>query len=788
MTLEFSGEPLADDQGRHVESLRRLNEASLSIADGLEMDAVLQKVLDAARSLTGARYGVMTTLDEAGNLEDFLASGMTGEEAQQFWAMPGGMEFFRYLEAIPGPLRLADFAENAGMVGLPEFTSPAPMSSFLMAPVLHRGNRVGNIHMAKSRPGQEFSQEDEETLVMFASQAGMVIANARRYREERRARAALETLVDTSPVGVAVFDARTGAPVSINREAGRIVDRLKEAGQTPEQLLETLVCRRADGREVSLKDWPLAEAMATGETVRAEEIVLSAPGGQRVTALLNATPIRGEGGELEFFVVTLQDMAPLEETERLRAEFLGMVSHELRTPLTSIRGAATTMQEAAQDLDAAELRQFLRIIVDQADNMRELIDDLLDVARIKTGTLPVNPEPADVGRLVDRARNTFLTGGGRNRLEIELAEGLPMVMADRRRVVQVIGNLLSNAANHSPESSAIRVGAELEGGYVTIFVADEGRGIPTEDLPHLFGKFSRGEAGDKRGDTGLGLAICKGIVEAHGGRIWAESDGPRLGARFVFTIPAVEEGNGEARAPAARNQPGVERAPGEGILVVDDDPMTLGYVRRTLSDAGYDPMVTGDVEEALALLTERRPGLVLLDMMLPGWDGIELMGHILDAADVPVVFLSGYGQAATVSRAFETGASDYIVKPFTSTELVARVRAVLGRRGSQTPAESLEPYAAGDLTIDYFARQVTVAGHPVRMTAKEYELLRLLSVNAGRVVTHDQLLRRLWGVGNRGNLPALRTLLRRLRRKLGENANHPKYIFSESRVGYRMVK
>ena len=280
--------------------------------------------------------------------------------------------------------------------------------------------------------------------------------------------------------------------------------------------------------------------LSTSETVRAEEIVIEVPDGRSVTALLNATPIRSEEGEVESVVVTIQDMTPLERMERLRAEFLGMVSHELRTPLTSIRGSAIALLDATSELDPAEMRQFLRIIVDQTDNMRDLIGDLLDVARIETGTLPVSPEPADIAALVDRARNTFLSTGGRNRLDIDLAPDLPLVLADKRRIVQVIGNLLSNAARHSPESSTVRVAAVREGVYVEVSVADEGRGIPAERLPHLFRKFSHVEADGQEDDTGLGLAICKGIVEAHEGRIRGESDGPGLGARFTFSVPAVE--------------------------------------------------------------------------------------------------------------------------------------------------------------------------------------------------------------------------------------------------------
>ena len=767
------------------ERLSRLSEASLRINESLDLDAVLQGVLDSARSLTGARYALITTMRNTGEVEDFVVSGLTAEEAQRLWEVPERMQLFSYFGAIPAPLRVPDFAAHMREMGLAALRLPVPISSFIAAPIRHRGVSVGNIHVAKDLPGLEFTREDEETLVMFASQVALVVANARRHRDERRARADLETLIDTSPVGVAVFAIETGAPVSFNREARRIVDGLRNPDQTTEQLLQVLTVRRADGRKISLEQFPLAEVLGTSETVRAEEIVMETAGGRSVTVLLNATPIRSAEGSVESVVVTMQDLTPLEELERLRAEFLGMVSHELRTPLTSIRGSATTMLDATSDLDPAEIRQFLRIIVNQADHMRDLIGSLLDVARIETGTLPVSPEPAEVAVLVDRARNNFLSAGGRNALAIDLAPDLPLVMADRRRIVQVIGNLLSNAARHSPESSPLRVAAVRDGLHVELSVIDEGRGIPADRLPHLFRKFSRVEDDDQGEDTGLGLAICEGIVEAHGGRIWAESEGPGRGARFAFTVPAVEGAAAERFQPVPNPRQEAARQP---VLVVDDDPQTLRYVRKALSDAGFDPVVTADPGEALPLVEERRPALVLLDMMLPGADGIELMRDILAVADVPVVFLSAYGREEVVARALESGAVDYIVKPFSPTELVARVRAALRRGAGSYLSEPPEPYVLGDLTIDYAERLVTLAGRPVQMTATEYQLLFDLSINAGRVVTHDQLLRRAWSPKKQGGLRALRAHLRRLRRKLGEDGSNPTYFFAEPRVGYRMVK
>ena len=311
----------------------------------------------------------------------------------------------------------------------------------------------------------------------------------------------LETLITTSPVGVVVFDAKTGAVTSINREAARIVSTLHEPDRRAEDLLGVLSYQRADGRNVAPFD--IARELIEGDTVRAEEIIIEVPDGRSVTALVNATPIRSEEGEVESVVVTLQDMTPLEELERLRAESLGMVSHELQAPLISIKGSADTLPEAASELDATEMAQFHRIIRDQSTNMRRLIGDLLDVARIETGTLPMAPEAVEAAVLVDQAKNTFLGGGGGRNLQIYLEPDLPGVMADRRRIVQVLNNLLSNAARYSPETSPITINVVREGLHVAISVTGEGRGGPVHLQghsgsargPHL-GRKRRAGAGD----------------------------------------------------------------------------------------------------------------------------------------------------------------------------------------------------------------------------------------------------------------------------------------------------
>ena len=773
-----SSDDLRRENGALRERFSALNAAILRINASLDLNTVLREAVESARRLTGASYGIITALDEAGGEFGPVFSGFTDEQQRELSAGPGKKSVFEHLCGQPGPVRDADLAGCARSLGIEpgrEFSR-----NFQYARMLHRDIHVGQLFLAKKAGGEAFTDEDEEVLALFASQAAAAAANARAHHGLRRARARLEALVETTPVGVVVFDAQSGQPVSLNREARRIMQSLDPPRRPPEQLLELIRCRRADGREITLSEFPLAQQPGGGETVRAEEIRLSVPNGRSVSTLVNSTPTQSPDGGVESAVVTLQDLAPLDEIERQRSEFLSLVSHELRGPLTSIKGSAATLLEEGEALKAAERREFSRIIVEQTTQMRGLISDLLEAGRIGAGALTVAPEPVEVAELVEPARSAFLSGGGRHGIQVDLPAGLPRVMAERRRIVQVLANLIANAARHAPESSSIRIAAERDQAHVAVSVTDEGRGVAPEQLPHLFSRQVAAKEGVPRG-RGLGLLICKGLVEAHGGRIRADSAGPGRGTTFTFTIPAAAEPGGAATGPS--DDPQLEAAGTDEpprILVVVDDPQTLRFVGDALSRAGYAPLVTGTPEEIPHLIERERPQLVLVDLLLSGGDGIALLERVPEISDQPVIFISAYGGEETVARALESGAADCIVKPVSPTELVARVRSAL-RRHVEPP-----PFAVGDLAIDYQRRRATMRGATVELTATEYALLRLLSLQAGTVVTHQTLLRRVWARHAQPKANLVRIFVRNLRRKLGDSGPRPTYIVNERGVGYRM--
>ena len=772
-------EQLARENEVLRERIRALSDATLRIGATLDVTTVLEDISHSARTLVGAQFAVIVMVNDAGQPLDVVMSGFDEEHEQRLRTWEEGVAIFKDLVSQPGPRRFSNMRAHTHSLGLPDDLIAS--NALQSVPMRHQGALVGCLILAEKEGGSAFTDEDEEVLVLLAAQAAAAVAHARAHRAERRAHADLEAVVETAPVGVVVFDAVTGRHLSTNREAKRIVQSLHPADDPPESLLGKMTVHREDGRETALSQFPFAELLRTAETVRREEIVLSVSDGRSVSVLLDATPIYNEDGATTSVVVTMQDLAPLQEIERQRAEFIGLVGHELRAPLSAVKGAAATVLGTPTDLDAVETREFFRIVDQQADHMRTLIADLLDAGRLETGTLSVTPESTEVAVLDERARTTCLAGRGDRVLQVDLPSNLPLVMADRQRIVQVLNNLFANADRHSPSPSPIRVEATRDGAYVAISVVDAGTGVAQDQLPHLFRKDSAVRTGGRRLGTGLGLAICKGLVEAHGGRIRAESAGLGEGLRITFTIPTGEVA--AANAPALVDaMPDTDHGSKSRILVVDDDPRTLRFARNALDGPDYATFVTGDASEVGPLIREHRPHLVLLDLLLPDVDGVELMADVPELGDLPVIFISAYGRDETIARALEAGAADYIVKPFSPTELIARIRAAL--RQHQAP----EPFRIGELAIDYDARRVTLGGEPLVLTATEYELLRVLSANAGRVTTYEALKRRVWEGRSHAEPALVRTFVKKLRRKLGDDPAGPAYIQNERGVGYRMPR
>jgi len=774
----------AEPQDSQTDLLSRL---ARHMGETLDVQQVLQSVISDACQLTGAKYGALGIFDEAGRITQFITHGISDEMRRHIGHLPVGKGILGLLQREPKPLRLNNLTKHPQSVGFP--ANHPKMKSFLGAPIRLGDASFGNIYLTDKAGGRPFTERDEHLLTLFSSHAAVVIRNARFHTSVAEAMRQLETIMDLSPTGVMCIEAKTQKTLIINQEAKRILGVTVKPGEVFPIGKTGIETRMPDGRKFDAHEPTMARALSRGERTIAEEMRLVFPDGHSTLVVINSTPLFNARGEVTSVVSTIMDLTPLEETERERGEFLGMVSHELKTPLTAIKGSAATALGSKRPLNPDETKELFSIIDEQADRLRDLVDNLLDMSRIESGTLSVYPEPVELSAVIKEALGQFTHSAPGRDVQVQTDGLQAWVTADKRRIVQVFTNLLTNAAKFSPDGSPIAITATQDGQAVEIAVRDVGRGIPPSKIGNLFRKFSQvhSDAKGNLGGTGLGLAICKGIVEAHGGRIWARSEGEGKGSSFSFTLPlAAAQGKTPEQEPDQTSV--TKRGERTRILALDDDPQILRLVRRVLDEAGCKPVLARGVDEFFTLLDAEQPDLFLLDMNVPGATGLDLLKRIREGSGRPVIFLTAVDSPEIKAKALKAGADDYITKPFSPIELTARIEAALRRHSMGDVLDARPPFTLGDLGINFGERRVSVSGKPVRLSATEYNILYELATNAGRVLTHDQILHRVWGPEYSGETELVRSFVRNLRSKLHDDARNPRYVLTEPQVGYRMPK
>jgi two-component system phosphate regulon sensor histidine kinase PhoR len=339
--------------------------------------------------------------------------------------------------------------------------------------------------------------------------------------EQEQSRARLEATLANLNDGVVITD-EAGTVVRLNAAASRML------GATSEEAV-------GQAFVVASRDHDLAGLLGAALALDGPRTATVAYGRDRRVLEASAQPFSGGGERLGLMV--LRDVTELRRLENVRREFVANVSHELRTPLASIRAVAETLEAGAVN-DPSVAGEFLRRIIGEVDHLVELVNELLDLARLETGRAVITVEacdPVDVlTRAVERLRPQVERAG--LELRVEASPDLPQVRVDRGRIEQVLINLVHNAVKFTPEGGEIIVGAGLRDGMLRVSVRDTGTGITAEELPRIFERFYKTDAARRSAGSGLGLAIAKHIVQAHGGTIWAEST-PGHGATFCFTVP-----------------------------------------------------------------------------------------------------------------------------------------------------------------------------------------------------------------------------------------------------------
>ena len=380
----------------------------------------------------------------------------------------------------------------------------------------------------------------------------------------------------------------------------------------------------------------------------------------------------------------------LREVSRHKDEFLAMLSHELRNPLAPIRSAAHLLGMAPDNV--ARVKQSSVIIERQVNHMTSLINDLLDVSRVNTGLVTLDKQVIDIHQVVIESleqTQPIISERG-HALSVTMPEaGDVAVLGDRKRLVQVLTNLLHNAAKYTPNGGAIELVVSHNAGMVELHVSDNGIGVDSELMPHIFELFTQEKRSSDRaqGGLGLGLALVRSLVLLHGGHVTVASEGPGGGATFSVYLQRYAQ-----RASVDLTDGVPERARGEALrlMVVDDNEDAANAIAMLLELEGHTVAVEHDPQRALERAAEFCPDACLLDIGLPGMDGYELARRLRSApatAHATLIALTGYGNKYNRETSVSAGFDHYFVKPAKTTELIA-VLATL------TPASGLHPRAA----------------------------------------------------------------------------------------------
>ncbi len=479
----------------------------------------------------GSVAGVVALLDETHHGPPQLASyGLNQKTLARLGPLIG--QAIPQMEASPlskGALRdLSQLLKQGSTAALDRF-------HIVALPLRNEGHLAGMLLLFHPSEKPQLIVDHPAVYNIITDEVGIVLQNARLFRRLVDEKHWLEAVIRHSADGILIVD-------KYQRVLGFNPALERMSGWHPEEVhgRPSVDVLRPSGPAES-QDRPLySQAGVVGASNPVEALLITREGGQVVVEANYAT-IRGDSGEVLGGVIGLRDITARKEAQELQSTFLSVISHELQTPIAIIEGYAGILSEEGLDLPRDQMREKLQAIKEESRLLSQMVENLLYASRIQAGGLELRREPVDLPSLIRRVVQRMGQISRKHDIGADLPPSFPTVIADYERVQEVITNLIDNAMKYSPKGGAIRVEGEVRSTEVVISVIDNGQGIPQEDREKVFDRFFRREGGIARvaKGTGLGLFICKSIVEAHGGRIWVDSP-PGGGSRFRFTLSRLE--------------------------------------------------------------------------------------------------------------------------------------------------------------------------------------------------------------------------------------------------------
>ncbi|HEX2922912.1 MAG TPA: GAF domain-containing protein [Chloroflexota bacterium] len=541
---------------RRAQQVTALFEIGRDISANLALSEILTSIVGKAQELLESDTSFLALLSPDGQELEMVASVGLRSEAMRTLRLKREQGLAGVVVSRGEPIIVDDYPREVIFKDPPmDAVHEEGLRSEIGVPLINGKQLLGVLYIG-NREAKRFNPEHAQLLMAFAKQATIAIQNARLYEvvvaQRERAEAGrrdLQVVIDSMPEGVVIAEGADGRISTINR-AGKLLMGIADVVQLPREAAILSPERGSglpsfftpNGSSYPWEDMPLSRSIRSGEVILGVEVVIKRPDGTHVSVLSNSAPFRDLDDKVAGAVFVFQDISKSKEAEQLKDEFISLVSHELRTPLTSIKGAARTILRHYNTLDPETRGELIRDIDEESDRLYRLVENLLDFSRAEAGVLRLATEPVHLPKLLERVVGEASSRSTGYHFVLHLPADLPPAEADPMRVEQVLRNLLDNAIKYSPNGGEIRVDAAVENGMLRVSIKDQGVGVPQEDRERVFGRFERGGGSDssRPHGVGLGLAICRRLVEAHGGTIWVDS-GYGGGSTFSFTLPLVEE-------------------------------------------------------------------------------------------------------------------------------------------------------------------------------------------------------------------------------------------------------